>query len=46
MTETAGHMKKYISMLSQDNRRKWAELLTTFDCIYLLLYIRSAGVCE
>jgi hypothetical protein len=46
MTEAAGHMKKFITMLSQYNRRKWPKLLSTFDPIYLLLYIRSSWVGE
>ena len=33
-------------MLLQNNRRERSELLSTFDCIYFILYIGSAGVCE
>ena len=41
---TPGHIKKFMHMLCQDNRRKWSKLLAAFDFIDLILYISSSGI--
>jgi hypothetical protein len=44
--ETTRHVKIVVNILLQNDRRKWSELLSTFDRIYLILYIWSSRVGE
>jgi hypothetical protein len=46
MMPTGWHIKIVINHLSQYDRGKWPELLTTFDFIYFLLDLAASRVCK